>query len=80
MITEKGQISKYSPKKTANPSGRNMENNLGSEIKEDIFHFVQKPYNLRNDSTLLRQRNRAINFGTERISFLAPKSWEIDTC
>ena len=29
-----------------------VRNNLRSEIMKDIFHLVQKPYNLRNDSTL----------------------------
>ena len=27
------------------------KNDLGPEIMKDIFHSVQKPYNLRNDST-----------------------------
>ena len=44
---------------------------------KDIFHFVQKPYNLRNDSILLKQKNRTMCFGTESISFLVPKIWEI---
>ena len=52
-------------------------NDLGPEIMKDIFHFVQKPYNLRNDSTLQR---RTVYFGTESISFLAPKIWEIVFC
>ena len=47
---------------------------------KDIFHFVQKPYSLRNDSTLQRQRNCTMYFGTESISSLAPKRWEIFTC
>ena len=31
------------------------KNDLGPEIMKDIFHSVQKPYNLRNDSTLQRR-------------------------
>ena len=50
-----------------------VRNDLGPEIMKDIFHFVQKPYNLRNDSTLKRQRNCTVYFGTENISFLSPK-------
>ena len=42
-----------------------------------IFHFVQKPYNLRNDSTLQKQRNCTMYFGTESMSSLVPKIWEI---
>ena len=52
-------------------------NDLGPKIMKDIVHFVQKPYNLRNVSTLQRRTNRTVYFGTERISFLAPKIWEI---
>ena len=57
-----------------------VRNHLGPEIMKDIFHFVQKPYNLRNDSTLQRQRNRTVYFGPESISCLASKIWEIVPC
>ena len=43
----------------------------------DVFQFVEKPYNLRNNSTLQRQVSRTVHFGTESISSLAPKIWEI---
>ena len=46
---------------------------LGPEIIKDTFHFIQKPYNLRNDPELQRRRNRTVYFGTESISSLAPK-------
>ena len=55
-------------------------NDLGPEIMKDIFHSVQKPYNLRNDSTLQRRRNRTVYYGTESISSLAPQIWEIIPC
>ena len=54
-----------------------VRNGLGPEIMKDIFHFVQEPYNLKNDSTLQRRRNRTVYFGTESISSVAPKIWEI---
>ena len=57
-----------------------VRNNLGPEIMKDIFHFVQKPYNLRNDSTLQRRINCTVYFGTENISSLAPKIWGIVLC
>ena len=57
-----------------------VRNDLGPEIMKDIFHFVQKPYNLRNDSTLQRQRKHTVYFGTENISYLALKIWEIVLC
>ena len=47
---------------------------------KDIFHSVQKPYNLRNDSTLQRRTNRTVYFGIESISSLVPKIWEIIPC
>ena len=49
---------------------------LATEIyktKNDLGHFIQKPYNLRNDSELQRRRSRTLYFGTESISSLALK-------
>ena len=43
---------------------------------KDIFHSVQKPYNLRNYQTC----KYTMYFGTEGISSLAPKIWEIVPC
>ena len=39
-----------------------------------IFHFAEKPYSLRNNSTLKKICNRSVYFVTETISSLAPKS------
>ena len=44
---------------------------------KDTFHFIQKPYNLRNDPELQRRRSRTVYFGMENISSLAPKIWEL---
>ena len=57
-----------------------VRNYLGPEIMKDIFHFVQKSSSLRNNSTLERWRNCTVYFGTESISSLAPKIWEIVPC
>ena len=54
-----------------------VKNDLGSKIIADIFHFVEKPYNLRNNTIIQRQANRTVYFGTESISSLAPKLWEV---
>ena len=43
----------------------------------DIFHFVEKQYNLRNNSIMQRQANRTVYFGRESINSLAPKLWEL---
>ena len=51
-----------------------VRNDLGPEIMKDIFHFVQKPYNLRSDSTLQRRRNCTANYGTEIIIFPCPRN------
>ena len=49
---------------------------LGPKIMKDTFHFIQKPYNLRNDPELQRSRNLTVYFETESISSLAPKIWK----
>ena len=38
---------------------------------------AKKPYNLGNNSIMQRQPNRTVYFGTERITSLAPKLWEL---
>ena len=53
------------------------KNDLGPKIMKYTFHFIQKPYNLRNDPELQRRRNCTVYFGTESISSLAPKIWEL---
>ena len=53
------------------------KNDLGHKIMKDTFHFIQKPYNLRNDPELQRRRNGTVYFGTESISSLASKIWEL---
>ena len=50
-----------------------VKNDLGPKIMADLFHFVEKQYNLRNNSIMQRQANRSVYFGTESISSLAPK-------
>ena len=45
-----------------------------------FVHFAQTSYNLRNDSLLQRRRNRKVYFGTESISSLTPKIWELVIC
>ena len=54
-----------------------VKTDLGPKIMADISHFVEKSYSLRNNSIIQRQANRTVYFGTESISFLAPKSWEL---
>ena len=44
---------------------------------KDTFHFIQKLCNLRNHPELQRRRNRKVYFGTESISSLVIKIWEL---
>ena len=38
---------------------------------KDTFHFIQEPYNWRNNPELQRRRTRTVYFGTESIFSLA---------
>ena len=50
---------------------------VSTGLTKDIFHFVNKPYNLRNNRILFRKRNRTGFYGTESLSSLAPRIWEL---
>ena len=54
-----------------------VKNGASTRLTEDIFHFVNKPYDLRNNRILLRKRNRAVFYGTENLSSLARRIWEL---
>ena len=54
-----------------------VKNDLGPKTMADLFHFVGKPYNVRNNSIIQRQANWTVYFGTENIYPLAPKLWEL---
>ena len=54
-----------------------VKNELAPGIMKDIFHFVEKHYNLKNNSTLKRRCNDLVHLGTQIISSLAPKIWEL---
>ena len=53
------------------------QNDSGPEIMKHNFHFMQKRYNLRNDPKLQRRRNCTVYFGTDSISSLAPRIWNL---
>ena len=50
---------------------------VSPELMNDIFHFVKRPYNLRSDYTLERKRDHTIYHGSESLSSLAPKLWDL---
>ena len=43
----------------------------------DIFYFVEGPYNLRSDYTLKRKRDHTVYHGSESLSSLAPSLWDL---
>ena len=48
------------------------------KTKNDTFHFVQKPCNLKKDPELQRRRSRTVYFGIKIISSLAPQNMGIN--
>ena len=50
---------------------------MSPELMNDIFHFMEIPYNLRNDYTLKRNQDHTVYHGSESLSSLAAKLWEI---
>ena len=54
-----------------------MKNGVSTGLTEDSFHFVNKPYDLRKNRILSRKRNRTAFYGTESLSSLALRIWEL---
>ena len=50
---------------------------VSPELMNDIFHFVERPYNLRSDYTLERKRDHTVYHSSESLSSLAPKLWDL---
>ena len=42
----------------------------------DIFHFVERPYNFKSDYTLERKRDHIVYHGSESLPSLDPKLWD----
>ena len=53
------------------------KSDLALEIMKYIFHFIEKPYNLRISSTIKRSCNRSVYFGTEIITSFVTKICEL---
>ena len=47
------------------------------ELMNHIFHFVERAYNLRSDYTLERTRDHTVYHGSESLSSVAPKLWDL---
>ena len=46
-------------------------------ILNDIFVPISRPHNFRRNDTLQRRRVNSVRHGTESISFLGPKIWDL---
>ena len=51
--------------------------NISPEILKELFSFNVRIYNLRSQSTLKRIKTNSVSFGSERLSSLAPKIWDL---
>ena len=43
----------------------------------EIFQIEERPYNFRKNVFVKRHNVRTVHYGTETVSFLAPKLWEL---
>ena len=51
---------------------------LSPSIMKNVFHFnTNIPYNLRSRSKLYSRNRKTVKYGTETVSYLAPKIWSI---
>ena len=53
-----------------------VRNGISTELMEDVFQFVNKPYELRNNNVPQRKKDKTVHYGSESLSSLAPKIWE----
>ena len=47
---------------------------MSPETMNDIFHFIEKPYNFQNPSILQRKREKTVYYGSESLCSLATRS------
>ena len=50
---------------------------LFSSLMNEIFVERNNNYSLRGNNVLTRRRVNSVRYGTETVSFLAPKIWDI---
>ena len=50
--------------------------NISPEIFKELFSFNVTNYNLKSQLTLKRIKTNSVHFGSESLSFLAPKIWD----
>ena len=51
--------------------------NISSEILKELFSFNVRNYNFRSQSILKQIKTNSVYFGSESLSSLAPKIWDL---
>ena len=54
-----------------------IKNNMAPEFLNEIFQNRALPYNLRTNSNFSSRQVQSVYHGTESLSFLGPKIWEL---
>ena len=54
-----------------------IKNNMTTGILNEMFQNRTLPYNLRTNSNFSSRQVHAVYHGTESLSFLGPKMWEL---
>ena len=54
-----------------------VKNNIALEIMEELFVPKMSPYDLRNNNSFRRRRVNSVWHGTESVSYLGPKIWNL---
>ena len=54
-----------------------VTNNIAPEIMKELFAPKMSSYDLRNDNSFKRRRVKSVWHGTESVSYLGPKIWDL---
>ena len=54
-----------------------VKNGYSPQVITDNFELADRPYDLRNLLVLKRKKYRTVFYGSESVSSLAPKIWEL---
>ena len=54
-----------------------VKNNIAPEIMKGLFTPKMSSYDLRNNNSFKRRRVKSVWHGTESVSYLGPKIWDL---
>ena len=54
-----------------------VKNNIVPEIMKELFAPKMSSYHLRNNNSFKRRRVKSVWHGTESVSYLGPKIWDL---